>query len=277
MLKLTTPMMHGAAVKRLQEQLGILAIEVDIDGIYGKNTEDAVKMLQQLTGMRQDGVFGPKTKRALEQVIDAKYRSVILHDKFELIDISKNHKLPRLADGTRPFSKIDGVTMHQTGCEMPKEPMGWSRVNAHYGLTQEGRPILINEPEIFIWHAQGLSMRSIGVEIEGNFPGIEGNVKTLWKGGGGPHSLSKDMIQGSLTIKDDIERRFKEQNQRWKYIFAHRQSHATKMADPGQEIWLKIALNWAELTGCKAQPEFKTKKGLPLPQQWGPYESSYWF
>ena len=50
----------GEEVKRLQEALGI-----NNDGIFGKQTEDAVKIFQKKNGLEVDGIVGDKTWAAL--------------------------------------------------------------------------------------------------------------------------------------------------------------------------------------------------------------------
>ena len=52
---------RGAAVKRLQEGLGIGA-----DGIFGPGTEKAVKAFQEKNGLAVDGLAGPATLAALD-------------------------------------------------------------------------------------------------------------------------------------------------------------------------------------------------------------------
>jgi peptidoglycan hydrolase-like protein with peptidoglycan-binding domain len=52
----------GQAVKDLQESLKALGLAPgSIDGVFGKQTEDAVKAFQKLTGLEVDGVAGPIT------------------------------------------------------------------------------------------------------------------------------------------------------------------------------------------------------------------------
>lgn len=62
-LRMETPMMTGTDVKVLQTRLAnIEGINVgNIDGIYGPNTANGVKMFQKRYGLTVDGVVGPDT------------------------------------------------------------------------------------------------------------------------------------------------------------------------------------------------------------------------
>jgi peptidoglycan hydrolase-like protein with peptidoglycan-binding domain len=51
---------RGAAVRRIQEELGITA-----DGVFGEQTERAVKRFQRSHSLVPDGVVGPLTRGAL--------------------------------------------------------------------------------------------------------------------------------------------------------------------------------------------------------------------
>jgi hypothetical protein len=161
---------------------------------------------------------------------------------------------------------------------MPADPEKWGRVNAHIGLTKEGRVILINEPEDFIWHAQGLSKTTIGIEIEGNYPGIIGKENTLWKPGGGPDILTDETWEGAAFIYGYLKEWFDTRGIKWQHIFAHRQSYKNRTADPGQEIWQKIAMPWMVMSGATDGGElFKIGTGKPIPSQWDiKYNNSYW-
>ena len=54
---------RGADVKALQAQLGMPAAEQD--GIFGPNTERAVRTFQQSMGLQVDGIVGPQTRTAI--------------------------------------------------------------------------------------------------------------------------------------------------------------------------------------------------------------------
>lgn len=72
-----------------------------IDGDYGKNTENAVKLFQKNNGLTQDGVVGPKTWKALESSGDnAVYYTVrIPHlTKAQVDNLMKTYKAIDIAE-----------------------------------------------------------------------------------------------------------------------------------------------------------------------------------
>lgn len=58
----------GAGVKALQEQLNQNGASLDVDGVFGPQTEAAVRDLQANNGITVDGKVGPETKGVLEQI-----------------------------------------------------------------------------------------------------------------------------------------------------------------------------------------------------------------
>ena len=61
--------MSGDDVSEIQKRLKELGLytEPKITGYYGPKTEEAVKLFQQASGMKADGIVGPKTKTAMFQ------------------------------------------------------------------------------------------------------------------------------------------------------------------------------------------------------------------
>lgn len=68
------PFMQGEDVRELQEALNEadIDINVEIDGIFGPSTEQAVKQFQTKKGLGVDGVVGPATRRELRLKSDLK-------------------------------------------------------------------------------------------------------------------------------------------------------------------------------------------------------------
>ncbi len=189
------------------------------------------------------------------------------------------HPRPRgYANKPRP-AMVNGITIHQTGCNMPANINGWARLNAHMGITTEGMIYWVNNPIDFIWHAQGLSPLTIGIEVEGNWYGIEGNPKTLWKGGGAPAKMNDkidvairealDMCYRWIMAQAPVNKweRLTNAKPTFKGVYAHRQSSDTRLWDPGQAIY-KIAHQFNVLkktTDCEYE---KFGDGSPITLEW---------
>lgn len=267
-LKYKYPMMHGSAVRRLQELLNIVIDDnIAEDGIFGIETKTAVRNFQKQNGLKKDGIYGPITRRILFEKIQ--YINPYKYDpKGDIISIVDLHTPPKLYAKQRRKKTITGITLHQTGCRMSKNPMHWLRCNAHFGITQGGKAIYLNDIKDFIWHAQGLSRTTIGIEIEGNYPGIMGDESTLWEGGGGPHMLNAYMYTALTNIYIYILDLLK---QRPLTVYAHRQSYKSRIADPGDEIWRaekSIRVSFGLLESIKRDENWFCGSGRAIPKAW---------
>lgn len=264
-------------VSRLQEILSGMGFPVEISGVYCVNTKHAVIRAQKFLGLLDDGVCGPVT---WQKLIEYNCQCQANTDPGPAYnhDIRGQHGQPKLYERERAYSEIDGITWHQTSCDMPKDPMRWGNVNVHGAVLREGRPLLINPVTDFVWHAQRLSRRSIGIEIEGNFRGLTNKSNTLWKPGGGPHHLTQEMIDAAFWLTEYYCNKVNSHGGSLKYMFAHRQSSDMREADPGQEIWESIVIPAAEKFGLRfPSGNFKVGSGKPVPREWQPGQPTrYW-
>ncbi|MEG4207740.1 glycoside hydrolase family protein [Microcoleus sp. Pol7_A1] len=64
-LTLTEPIMQGEDVRQVQEALIAAGINVSADGVFGKDTDRAVRQFQQQKGLTADGVVGVHTRKEL--------------------------------------------------------------------------------------------------------------------------------------------------------------------------------------------------------------------
>lgn len=74
--KVTSPLTKGTAVKQIQTALAALYYYPDkgaknngIDGYYGSKTANAVKRFQSMYGLPADGIYGPKMKARLGEML----------------------------------------------------------------------------------------------------------------------------------------------------------------------------------------------------------------
>jgi len=65
-LTLTEPIMQGEDVRQVQEALIAAGINVSADGVFGKDTDRAVRQFQEQKGLTADGVVGAQTRKELE-------------------------------------------------------------------------------------------------------------------------------------------------------------------------------------------------------------------
>jgi len=69
LLYLRQPMLRGDDVAQLQRQVGSLGFDAGrVDGIFGPDTETALREFQRNTGLPVDGVCGPSTLQALARL-----------------------------------------------------------------------------------------------------------------------------------------------------------------------------------------------------------------
>ncbi|MGN7331826.1 N-acetylmuramoyl-L-alanine amidase [Bacillus altitudinis] len=76
-LKVTSPLTKGDHVRLVQKALAAVyfypdktAADKGIDGVYGEKTANAVARFQLMNGLTSDGVYGPKTKVKLLQLLN---------------------------------------------------------------------------------------------------------------------------------------------------------------------------------------------------------------
>lgn len=276
-LQLEEPMLRGSAVVRLQELGDALGFDYGPnDGIFGEDTERAVQAAQAHLGLAVTGVCDEATWRAMRRALEADGTSE--DASAATVDIRGDHPPPKLYRSKRAALDIDTIVLHQTGCKMPHNPRAWRKLNAHLGVLRDGPMVLVNSFLDWIWHAQRLSRRSIGVEIAGNFPGLVGNLNTLWKPGGGPHGLTD--AQKHTLLGPGVERIATECESlgiKIRHIRAHRQSKGSRIADPGQEIWQAVAGAWAERFDAEYQDPYRVGTGRYIPREWDEAQDArYW-
>jgi hypothetical protein len=275
-LRLKKPRMRGLQVKRLQEVMDALGFDTGPnDGIFGPLTEGALKRMQKYFDLEPTGICSEVFWLKLMTDYLHKDTGVVADDEFEIHDIRVSHFHPKLYAGQRKLSLIDSIVVHQTGCKMPDDPDRWYKLNAHIGINEYGDLILVNGFTDYIKHAQGLSYRSIGIEIEGNYRGLMDNPNTIWPKGAEPDCLYSGHFE---KIIDEICGMLDYQKIKIKHVFAHRQSYKFREADPGEEIWREFARPLMERLGADfGGPDFYVGTGKPIPREWDPRATHrYW-
>ena len=90
-LRLVVPNMEGARVRKLQEDLVKVGINIEVDGIFGSDTDAAVRQFQENHGLEVDGIAGIVTQAKLAQIIGGQ-RSISRGSAISLQDIIDQNK-----------------------------------------------------------------------------------------------------------------------------------------------------------------------------------------
>lgn len=184
----------------------------------------------------------------------------------------------------RSVSAIDSIVLHQTGTPPFGPVQGQSgdigrarralRVACHAMAFRSGFVVWPADLRWYIHHANRLNARSLGLEVEGNYPGrIGGKVGT-----GEETVLTEATIEAAragLRLLVEEGRRI---GCPIKYIYAHRQTDSWRRADPGEGLWRRVVVEYAvidlELEVRQAESfsnvKGRTRHGKTVPLAWDP-------
>jgi len=196
--------------------------------------------------------------------------------------------------GGRPFVRlpqaIEGVVLHQTAVRfgvsaaqlraaggdralaLARRGLGVAcHAAAFMGAPDGSHPPLVVGAAPLRWHVNhgnGANASSLGLEVDGLYAGVEGDPRTVW--GGKPptphHESTIDVARAALRWLVEEGRA---EGMPIRYLWAHRQSSATRRSDPGEWLWREVA-GWArDELGLEWQPERVWGDGRPLPAAWG--------
>lgn len=190
--------------------------------------------------------------------------------------------------GTRKLSEIVGVTLHQTACTLGEKPSRYANVACHIAITREGKIIYNNDFIKKVWHGNGFNTKTIGIEIDGHFAGLEPqnengewvpDLKSYWRPKGSdrkPLSITDAQIEACKEAIRWCKRVIDGAGGNFKYIVAHRQSSPSRVSDPGEKTWRLVALPLMEELGMEdGGPDYyivdsKKRPGKPIPEEWDP-------
>lgn len=154
---------RGDEVRTLQKKLNITA-----DGIFGKNTEAAVKAYQKAHGLTPDGIVGPHTWESLGFPITNRFiDEIIIHCSatkeginYSVDKIDAAHKARKFSTYTDEKGKI-------------------RYIGYHYIILLDGTIIKCRPESKIGYHASGHNTRSIGICYIGGLDARDSNGKMI--------------------------------------------------------------------------------------------------
>ncbi len=147
----------GEMVKQIQRALHLLP-----DGIFGKITEEAVRVFQSENGLKVDGIVGPATLAKLGMAVAAGMKK----SKRTITEIIVHcTATPEGKDYT-----VDEIR------KWHKE-RGWSDIGYHYVIDRKGHILPGRDVDIIGAHCEGHNAHSIGVVYIGGVSALNGKPK----------------------------------------------------------------------------------------------------
>lgn len=175
---------------------------------------------------------------------------------------------------------VDGIVVHQTACQFGTTPAQVRaaegdaalakhrralQVAAHVTAFKTGVAVVGNPLDWYVYNANALNRRILGLEIEGQYPGLLAAA-----------TKTPDKFEGEIEQAAQAGLRYLvEQGRRMgmpiRYVWAHRQSSNDRRGDPGEEIWRKLVLNFAvPVLGLETRNDDIVIEGRCIPRQWSP-------
>lgn len=182
--------------------------------------------------------------------------------------------------GKRDWSKVTGICLHQTACVLGENPPRWDTIGCHVGVTRSGKVIWLHDFNKLVVHGNQWNSQTVGIEIDGMYEGIEGNIKTFWRPKDQPNlqpqrptEEAMESVRGLIRF---ICQKVKENGGNVRALVAHRQASENRQNDPGSAIWKRVALPMSEELGLNdGGPGFKLSTGYPIPEAWDPKRKGY--
>ena len=213
-----------------------------------------------------------------------------LLDKVEVIDLKHRPFSERIARKykrrygepiVRDVSDVTGITIHQTAVKYSirdyqiqaaggDEKMAFAyralKVACHVMAFHDGFVVWTNPLDWYVHHGNGFNSYELGLEIDGNYPGLVGgqtwNKRT-------PTKTTDASIRAACAALELMVREGRKMGMPIEYIHAHRQSSATRRSDPGEELWNEVVLEFAvPVLGLKTDPSKVLRDGRPIPKSW---------
>ena len=285
----------GTAVRALQQALlhrGYALPTYGADGDLGTET------LTALLSFARDGAFPWRIDipdRILDSLSGGSGGGDLMvpdYADIEIIDLRSEQSVPspksKVRRGKtlgRDPAQVTGVVLHQTACVFGVSSAQLARaggdrrlakarralnVSCHALAFRDGFVVLPNYLEYFLFHGNGFNSYTLGLEIEGKYPGVDSDpYGTTW--GGAPTPLTGEIVDTARAALKHLVEEGRAAGMPLVDVYAHRQSSATRRSDPGEGLWRAVVLDYGvPILGLETHPAAKVGSGRAIPSAWDP-------
>jgi hypothetical protein len=273
---------RGQAVKAVQDRLlarGLPLPKWGADGDLGWETWPALMFFAQSLGIEWEdaesgeGNVPPPVLAALRGDTPTGGGSPLpTNEVSEVVDRRHTHPLLKGRPTPRKPSRVTGIVLHQTATKLGDRPSRYDNVACHLAVTPNGTVVYVNDVLAYVWHAHGGNSFTIGIEIDGRFEGVEGNIRTLWghtKGVKPTPFREAQVLAARRAVRLAVEYGRAAGCDVTK-LYAHRQFSNQRVSDPGSAIWSRIAVWARDELGLETPLSYTKDTGKPISTEWDP-------
>ena len=194
--------------------------------------------------------------------------SVVMRDPAEVHTIVVHQTAAEFGVSKRAIAKADG------DIELARARRALD-VACHVMAFRAGYFVAAHDLTVYVNHANRFNSHSLGLEIEGRYPGLmddpstvaREDLKTTW--GGNPTVLTDQTVDAACRAIEWLVNESRDQGMPIEFIASHRQSSDTRRSDPGEEIWRRVVLDFAVAEmGLTAMRDSPWREGRPIPTEW---------
>ena len=194
--------------------------------------------------------------------------SVVMRDPAEVHTIVVHQTAAEFGVSKRAIAKADG------DIELARARRALD-VACHVMAFRAGYFVAAHDLTVYVNHANRFNSHSLGLEIEGRYPGLmddpstvaREDLKTTW--GGNPTILTDQTVDAACRAIEWLVNEGRDQGMPIEFIASHRQSSDTRRSDPGEEIWRRVVLDFAVAEmGLTAMRDSPWREGRPIPTEW---------
>ena len=289
----------GSEVKKVQESLvekGYALPRYGADGHLGDETWESVHRYAKDQGLRWDPSIDDEIIDSIleeETPVEPDLPPVPPSDLgAEIVDLRSEQAVPspksKVVSGrtvSRNPKSVTGIVLHQTACTygvsqnqinaaggdkdlaLQRRALG---VACHAMAFRKGWVVWSNPLDLYIYHGNGFNSYTLGLEVEGRYPGLTNSPdSTTW--GGDPTPLTQEIIDAARAGVALLLSEGRKMGMPIEYIYAHRQSSDTRRSDPGEGLWRDVVLGYAiPVLGLKTKPAESIGSGMAIPVDWDP-------
>ena len=179
------------------------------------------------------------------------------------------------ARGTRDIRTVDTLMFHQMAATI-NDPERCLGIPSHGAVLRGGDIVLLHPVRSYLWHGHAANRFSIGIEIAARAAGIDGDPNTFWRSkreremGLTYDDLGAEatpvQIEAANIMADYYTEEVARQRGQIDYVMDHRNSHKSRVSDPGSRIHKHVTL--ATRKRCTLQHRDPVGSGKPNPTTW---------